>query len=140
MGPASRPVRVMLSKTRALLAATALLAIGTAGCRGPRARSERSFDEIQALARGKTAQQLVQLLGEPDTRQQIFDAGEQWIWWNYTFLDGKDFPPEMRGRVVHLEIVVRDPHHPAGGRRPYSEWLVDDAFGISYQKPSTNAR
>jgi len=129
----------MPSRT-ALLAGLVLLTIGAAGCRGPRARSDRSFDQIQALARGKNAQQIVQLLGEPDSRQQVFDAGEQWIWWNYTFLDGKDCPPEMRGRVVHLEIVVRDPHRQAAGRRPYSEWLVDDAFGISYQKPFTDSR
>jgi hypothetical protein len=125
---------------RTLLIGLALLATAAAGCGGPRARSHRSFEEIQALARGKNAQQLLQLLGEPDSRQQVFDAGEQWIWWNYTFLDGKDFPPEMRGRVVHLEIVVRGPRGERAGRRPYSEWLVDDAFGISYQKPATDAR
>lgn len=116
-----------------LIAAAALL-----GCRDPRARSDRSFDEIQDLVRGKTAQQILQLLGEPDTRQEVFDAGERWIWWNYTFLDGKDCPPEMRGRVVHLEIVVRDPETISADRRPYSEWRVDDAFGITYRAPSTD--
>jgi hypothetical protein len=127
----------MPSKIGVLLASLALLAMGAAACRGPRARSDRSFDEIQALARGKNAEQILHLLGEPDSRQEVFDAGERWIWWNYTFLDGKDCPPEMRGRVVHLEIVVRNPRHQRPGRRPYAEWRVDDAFGITYQAPST---
>lgn len=114
------------------------LGVGAAGCRGAHARSERSFDEIQALVRGKTADQLLHLLGEPDSRQMVFDADERWIWWNYTFLDGADCPPEMRGRVVHLEIVVRNPERTHGSRRPYSEWLVDDAFGITYRAPFTD--
>jgi len=127
----------MPSKTRIVLAGLAFLLIGFAGCRGPRARSDHSFNEIQALVRGKTAQQILQLLGEPDSRQEVFDADERWIWWNYTFLDGKDCPPEMRGRVVHLEIVVRNPERKRASRRPYSEWQVDDAFGITYQAPAT---
>ncbi len=126
----------MASKTTILLVGVALL-VATGGCRGPRARSDRSFSEIQALAEGKTAEQILQLLGEPDSRQVVFDADERWIWWNYTFLDGKDCPPEMRGRVVHLEIVVKNPvrslENVRAGRCPYSEWRVDDAFGITYQ-------
>lgn len=128
----------MVPKTWTLLAGAALLLIALAGCRGPRARSDRSFSDIQALARGKTGQQILQILGEPDSRQQVFDADERWIWWNYTFLDGKDCPPEMRGRVVHLEIVVKNPERERASRRPYSEWRVDDAFGITYQAPSTD--
>ncbi len=128
----------MVSKIGILLASLALLQIGAAGCRAPQARSNRSFDEIQALARGKSGQQILQLFGEPDSRQEVFDAGERWIWWNYTFLDGKDCPPEMRGRVVHLEIVVRDPGKVLTDQRPYSEWQVDDAFGFSYRAPATD--
>lgn len=115
-----------------------LLGVGAVGCRGPHARSERSFDEIQTLARGKTAEQILQLLGEPDSRQVVFDADERWIWWNYTFLDGNDCPPEIRGRVVHLEIVIRNPERSHTSRRPYSEWQVDDAFGITYRAPFTD--
>lgn len=128
----------MPSRIGVLLAGLALLAMGAGGCRGPRARSDRSFDEIQALARGKNAEQILQFLGEPDSRQEVFDAGERWIWWNYTFLDGKDCPPEMRGRVVHLEIVVRNPERMNAAKRPYSEWQVDDAFGITYRTSSTD--
>ena len=121
-------------RSRIEVALTFLL-IGVAACGGSHARSDRSFDEIQAAARGKTAQQILELLGEPDSRQKVFDTGERWIWWNYTFLDGRDCPPEMRGRVVHLEIVVRDPEMRSADRRPYSEWRVDDAFGITYRPP-----
>jgi hypothetical protein len=131
----------MVSKIGALLASVAFMLIGPAGCGGPKARSARSFDEIQALAQGKTAQQILELLGDPDSRQVVFDADERWIWWNYTFLDGKDCPPEMRGRVVHLEIVLRNPR--VTGRRgtegrAESEWRVDDPFGITYRAPSTD--
>lgn len=128
----------MVSKIGISLMSIVLL-ISLAGCTGPRARSERSFNEIQSLARGKTAEQIVRLLGEPDSRQVLFDADERWIWWNYTFLDGQDCPPEMRGRVVHLEIVVKNPIQSVvarAGRRPYSEWKVDDAFGITWRAPS----
>ena len=132
----------MASKATILLAGMAMLLISAAGCQGPKARSNRSFSEIQTLAQGKTAEQILKLLGEPDSRQVVFDADERWIWWNYTFLDGKDCPPEMRGRVVHLEIVVKNPTNSLKGeresRRPYSEWRVDDALGITYRAPATN--
>jgi hypothetical protein len=130
----------MAAKTGILLTGILLL-LGAAGCRGLRARSDRSFAEIQALARGKTGAQIVQILGEPDSRQAVFDGDERWIWWNYTFLDGPDCPPEMRGRVVHLEIVVRrpsSPEPPRAGRPPYSDWLVDDGFGITFKEPSAD--
>lgn len=126
-----------------LRASMALLLVIAMACRGPRAQSDLSFDEIQALVRGKTAEQILQLLGEPDSRQVVFDADERWIWWNYTVLDGKDCPPEMRGRVVHLEIVIKNPdknfRRALENRRPYSEWRVDDAFGITYRAPSTGS-
>lgn len=126
----------MVAKITAAGLALALL-LG-AGCRGPRARSERSFDEIQTLVHGKTAEQILVLLGEPDSRQVVFDADERWIWWNYTFLGGRDCPPEMRGRVVHLEILIKNPERTRTHRRPYSEWHVDDALGITYRAPFTD--
>ncbi|HKV11901.1 MAG TPA: hypothetical protein VJ725_27395 [Thermoanaerobaculia bacterium] len=135
----------MASKIGILLTSLTFFLINLAGCSGPSARSERSFDQIQALAHGKSAEQILRLLGEPDSREVLFDADERWIWWNYTFLDGRDCPPEMRGRVVHLEIVVRNPIHSMNpraaqaGRRPYSEWRVDDAFGITYRTPSSGS-
>ncbi|HYG63768.1 MAG TPA: hypothetical protein VEL74_14395 [Thermoanaerobaculia bacterium] len=129
----------MVSKIGLLLTGVALLLIGAEGCGGPRARSDRSFGEIQALARGKTAEQILRLLGDPDSREVVFDNDERWIWWNYTFLDGQDFPPETRGRVVHLEIVFKNPRrsgHTPVSRPRYSAWEVDDPFGITYRAPS----
>ena len=92
--------------------------------------------EIQALAQGKSAEEIRRLLGDPDSRQVVFDDDERWIWWNYTYLDGKDCPPEMRGRVVHLEIVFRHPR--TAEQRSYSEWRVDEPFGVTYRAPSTD--
>jgi hypothetical protein len=126
----------MNSKIGMALAAVAVL-LGGAGCGRLQARSERSFEEIRSLALGKTADKILDLLGEPDSRQTVFDADERWVWWNYTFLDGPDCPPELRGRVVHLEIVFKNPRRSPAVRRPYSEWQVDEAFGITYRPPST---
>ena len=105
-------------------------------CREPAARSARSFDEIKALVAGKTAAEVLYLLGEPDSRQIVLDADERWIWWNFTFLEGNDHPPEIRGAVVHLEILFRNPS-PTGERSPYSEWKIDDVFGVTFKKPSS---
>lgn len=104
-------------------------------CGGPQPRSERSFAEISELVRGKTAGEVRYLLGEPDSRQVVFDADERWIWWNYTYLDGNDCPPELRGRVVHLEILFRNPRREAGARRRLAEWPVDDAYGVNFRVP-----
>lgn len=118
----------------------ALIALVTAsGCDRSRARSDRSFDEIDRLVRGKTATQVVSLLGEPDSRQVVFDADERWIWWNYTFLDGNDYPPELRGRVVHLEIVFTNPGRGGGPAQPAADWRVDDAFGVAFQMPKSGS-
>ncbi len=101
-----------------------------------RARSDKSFDEIARLVQGKTAAEVARLLGEPDSRQRVYDSDEKWIWWSYTFLDGADVPPEVRGRVVHLEIVFRNPGRPHQEPRPYSEWPIDGSFAVGYQLPS----
>jgi hypothetical protein len=120
-----------------LLALLTLVAI--AACRVRTARSERSFAEIQGLVAGRSAAQIVALLGEPDSRLPVFDGDERWTWWSYTFLDGSDVPPELRGKVVHLEIVVVNPDRGARRRPPYSEWWVDDSFGITYRLPKTES-
>jgi hypothetical protein len=113
-----------------------VLALLIVGCSTPGSRSGKSFDEIRRLIAGKSAGEIVQVLGEPDTRQEIFNSDERWIWWNYTYLDGSDFPPEVRGHVVHLEIVFRNPAPRHEGRRPYSDWRIDEALGVSFKLPS----
>lgn len=119
---------------RRILAAIVAIAV-LAGCREPTSRSRRSFDEIEALVNGKTADQVLRLLGEPDSRQTVFEADERWIWWNFTYLDGRDVPPEVRGTVVHLEILFVNPTRGYGERPPYSEWQIDDTLGVSFQRP-----
>lgn len=106
------------------------------GCPATASRSESSFDEIRQRIEGKTAAEVTRMLGEPDTRQQIFNADERWIWWNYTFLDGNDYPPELRGAVVHLEIVFKNPAPAHERREPYSDWRIDDALGVHFNLPS----
>ena len=105
------------------------------GCRQPAARPERSYDEIRHLVAGKTADQVLHLLGQPDSRQVVLDADERWIWWNFTYLDGSDYPPESRGAIVHLEILFKKPERGLRNRPPYSEWLIDSTFGVTFKKP-----
>jgi len=127
------PRRGVRGLTRSLVALVFVLG---AGCGGEAPRSSRSYDEIKALVAGKTADQVLQLLGEPDSRQRIFDADERWIWWSFTTLEGSDYPPEVRGTTVHLEILFENPTNGYGERLPYSEWHVDGTLGVSYRRPS----
>jgi hypothetical protein len=129
-----------MSRVRTLLILTVLVALGLGaslilGLHQPRPTSDLSFGEISALVQGKTAAEVARLLGEPDSRQRIYDTDEKWIWWRYTSLDGEDVPPEVRGRVVHLEIVFRNPGRPHEASRPYSEWLIDGSLGVNYRTP-----
>lgn len=100
-------------------------------CR-PVDRLQKSFDQINELVEGKTAEEVEKLLGPPDTRQRVLLGDERWIWWNYTYLDGSDYAPEVRRRVVHLEITFRNPAAPDGPRLPYSKWRVLTPYGVSY--------
>ena len=95
----------------------------------------RSYDEIKTLIDGKTADQVLHLLGEPDSRQVVLDSDERWIWWNFTSLEGNDYPPEIRGGVVHLEILFKNPKPFQQERMPYSEWVIDDVFGVTFKQP-----
>ncbi len=126
----------MIHPIRDTVAAALAAVLVLVGCQGVKPRSDASFDEINQLVQGKRADQVIRLLGEPDTRRKVFDADERWIWWNYTFLDGNDHPPEVRGRVVHLEIVFKNPAQARQEPRPYTEWPVDGEFAVSYKMPS----
>lgn len=102
--------------------------------RDPRPRSEHSFDEIAGRVVEMDAAQVSMWLGEPDTRQPVLLNDERWIWWNYTFLSGDRYPPEARGRPVHLEITFRAPG-PAEVPRNRARWRIAEPFGVSYQIP-----
>ena len=113
-----------------LLILTALCA-----CRRLAARSDRSFDEIRDMVSGKTAAEVTALLGKPDTQENILTDDERWIWWNYTRLDGDQYPPEERGQVVHLEITFTRPAAGAALAGGDSVWRVASPLGVSYTVP-----
>jgi hypothetical protein len=101
------------------------------GQQGP--KSNKSFDAIRDLVMGRTAAEVESLLGEPDSRQPLILSGERWVWWNYTYLDGKNYPPEMRGRVVHLEIIFDRVGNTIGNAKAaLSDLKAADPLGVSY--------
>jgi hypothetical protein len=87
------------------------------------------------MLKGKTAAEVESMLGAPDVREEILQGDERWIWWNYTFLDGDNYPPEMRGQIVHLEILFQNPFHRKTQRPAYSEWRITDSLAVSYSLP-----
>ncbi len=127
-------MRIRRPKTLTATCAALAVAVAFAGCSGRvRPRSEKTFDEITGLIAGKTADEVIRLLGEPDSRQSVFGSDQKWIWWDYTILAGGDHPPEMRGRVVHLEIVFRNPE-----RSDDHRWRVDGNLAVNYRMPSSD--
>jgi hypothetical protein len=96
------------------------------------ARSASSFDEISSEVSGKTAAEVEALLGRPDAREKLPIGDWRWVWWNYTFLDGDNYPPEFRGKVVHLEIMFSDPGH---FEAPDSQFRVIGPLAVSYAIP-----
>ena len=109
------------------------LLLGLASCR-PAAKSQQSYDQIRRLVDGKTAAEVEGLLGQPDARETAL-GDSRWVWWNYTFLDGEQYAPEIRGQIVHLEITFRNPRGP-GSPVPLAEWKVSGPLSVSYSKPS----
>lgn len=121
------------SRFLSALTLLATLALLLAACgREPSSRSRHSFAEISREVSGKTAAEVVASLGEPDSKQRIFLGDERWIWWNFTFLDGNDIPPETRGQVVHLRIRFRNPTRLWVDPPPYSQWPIAEPRGVDY--------
>jgi hypothetical protein len=105
-------------------------------CNYQRAKSENGFDKIRETVKGKSPDEVERILGRPDTKQVMLSSGERWIWWNYTFLEGKDYPPELRGKVVHLEIIFQPDDSPGIARAASpGELRVSEPFGVSYTLP-----
>jgi hypothetical protein len=120
-----RPVNIILLMVFFLLA----------GCHA--SRSGRSFDQIRNQVEGKTAEEVLALLGPPDSRQAFPLGDEQWIWWNYTYLGGKDYAPEVRGKTVHLQITFEDPSFTGAAKAPNSKWQAVDPRSVSFVLPQT---
>jgi outer membrane protein assembly factor BamE (lipoprotein component of BamABCDE complex) len=112
-----------------------LMLLLLAGC-SPAARSEKSFDEIRMLVAGKTEAEVTKLLGNPDHRETLPFGDERWTWWNYTYL-GKEFAPEVRGKIVHLEITFAGPLVAAAGGDEPSGWRVSEPYGVGFSLPGT---
>ena len=100
-------------------------------------RSDKSFDQIRAMVQGKTATEVEKLLGPPDSRQPLLLGDERWIWWNYTFLGGQDYSPEVRGKIVHLQITFANPDLSGKDRPPYSRWRIEDPESVSFVLPGS---
>jgi hypothetical protein len=99
-------------------------------------RSDRSFDQIRILVQGKSASEIEQILGPPDSRQSLLLGDERWIWWNYTYLGGVNYSPEVRGQIVHLQITFANPDLSGRDRPPYSQWRIEDPLSVSYLLPA----
>jgi hypothetical protein len=118
---------------RAVFILIGLLFVSWAACR--QFHSNRSFDQICELVQGKSAAEVEDLLGAPDVREEILEGDERWVWWDYTFLDGEGYPPEIRGQVVHLEIQFQNPSRPLNRHLPYSQWRMSGPLAVSYSFP-----
>jgi hypothetical protein len=109
----------------------AFILVFVSSCSDHGARSEKSFDEIAKLIENKTAREVEDLLGHPDGRDTTSRGEERWIWWNYTYLDGESYAPEIQERIVHLEIILQPPSMYNKG--PKSEWRVAAVpYGVGY--------
>ena len=110
-----------------------LVLLSLAGC-SPAARSQKSFDEIRTLVAGKTEAEVRSLLGNPDHREKLPFGDERWTWWNYTYL-GKEWAPEVRGKIVHLEITFAGPLVASAGGDEPSRWRVSEPYGVGFSPP-----
>jgi hypothetical protein len=119
------------------LSVVALAAAIGAGCGGPASGAPRwkhSFDEIERQVTGKTEAEVEQILGKPDTREARLVDDDVWIWWDFTFLDGEQYAPELRGQVVHLEITFDKPAEIAGQDVPHTAWRVAGPYSVNFSR------
>src|SRR5437764_2804707 len=126
-------MRDSIVKKLPVLLSAILLALCLGGCHTT-PRSERSFDEIRRMVQGKTTSEIEALIGPPNTRQTSELGTERLIWWNYTFLGGQDYSPEVRGKIVHLQIVFADPITESDRPLTLNRRVVDP-MSVSYLLP-----
>lgn len=116
-----------------ILSSWTILLLLLVSCHHNGPKSSKCFDEIRELVKGRSAAEVEKILGRPDSRQKMLLSAERWIWWNYTFLDGQDYPPEQRGRLVHLEIIFE---HAGGegrsGNAELSDLRAADPLSVTY--------
>ena len=114
-----------------------VMTVAAAGCAKP-PRPPRPFDQIRDLVLDKTEFEVERLLGMPDARQRLLADDERWTWWNYTVLDGNQYPPEIRHRPVHLVITFSRPLHGEGahpGPQLPALWRARGPLAVSSSTP-----
>ena len=116
---------------RKLLFLVGLLAAIWVGCHSS-PRSKQSFDEICTLVAGKSTFEVEALLGPPDSKGETPLGEERWIWWDYTALRGQQYSPDIRDKIVHLQITFSSPILPAASGIPPSQWRVRNPLAVSY--------
>jgi hypothetical protein len=110
--------------------AWAIVLVAIVACHSERPRSDKSFDEICHLVSGKTTTEVEAILGKPDAREKLELGDWRWVWWNYTILKGDNYPPEVRNKPVHLEIMFS-----SQAQVPDSQWRVGGPLAVSYAIP-----
>jgi hypothetical protein len=123
-----------LNVKRSILALSTLLLCLLAACHSS-PRSDKSFDQIRGMVQGKTATEIEKILGPPDSRQPGLLGDERWIWWNYTYIGGQDYSPEIRGQIVHLQITFANPNVAVSIKPPYAKWRILDPQSVSFVLP-----
>ena len=108
-------------------------------CR-PRAKSDKSYDQICTMVAGKTEAEVAKLLGKPDRLDDLPYGEERWTWWNYTYLAGKSWAPEVRDKVVHLEITFAAPLVTTVSASDRLSWRVSEPYGVGYVVPEGDER
>ncbi len=84
------------------------------------------------MVSGKTEAEVTRLLGAPDTTETLLLGDERWIWWNYTYLGGKNWAPRVRGKVVHLEITFAGSMLADLKDNDKSLWRVSEPYGVGF--------
>jgi hypothetical protein len=111
-----------------------VLLMAVLACHSEHPRSDKSFDEICRLVSGKTTEEVKAILGKPDTAEKLPLGDWRWVWWNYTILKGDNYPPEVRNKPVHLEIMFS-----SQAQVPDSQWRVGGPLAVSYAMPQVPA-
>jgi hypothetical protein len=91
------------------------------------------------LVAGRTAADVKKLLGPPDHVEKLLLGDERWVWWDYTYLAGRSWAPEVRNKVVHLEITFENPSpdREDGATKAKLEPRVSEPYGVAYVLPSS---
>jgi hypothetical protein len=101
----------------------------------------RPLAEIARLVANRSESEVEKILGPPGARTPPLADEEVCIWWSATYLEGEQYPPELLGMPLHLEITFTKPAGAPGGAFPRSAWRVAGPFAVnSSQRVETASR